>query len=468
MTSLRARLGGRKDSEPVNDCISGHCHDEEVRKGRLATTVNAKVKRVIGSPSQGRRLAAFMLVAVFVVINNLDFSDLGSEVERATLNSPLSTKSSFGSRNAVERASDEGEGMTFSPSAKSPVVVLGKSYEQSKETDEKDADKEKRRHSEGHLNEAVGRLNPKDFPEDGVHPYEVRWPGFKVPDWAKKPFFFRTDAPIEKQVCFVHVGKTAGSSVGCSLGFQLHCADTKQYPLGLLPEYTTRVFHNGVNDCFDDMGYYMITLRNPLKRIQSWFPYDRPIEVTGAEGGWTGAAKAKKGKKRWHGRDKLYFDCPFKHLNDLAEYGLGKNASVSVECQERAQRAIEGKERFGMHNFFNYRYYYSSVPSNATVVAIRTEHLQKDWSSVEKMIGGTKVRVAFPQKNRKAKDPADTYLSDNSRVMICQALCEDIQIYKEILHRAQNLDDEDVIQSMKELRESCPREADASNCVIDH
>ena len=87
----------------------------------------------------------------------------------------------------------------------------------------------------------------------------------------------------EQQICLVHVGKAGGSTLGCMLGFSLHCDDntaaaadanstiaeendggggggeeendktkTSQLQLkGLLPIATTHVFHRGVNDCAD-------------------------------------------------------------------------------------------------------------------------------------------------------------------------------------------------------------------------
>ena len=50
-------------------------------------------------------------------------------------------------------------------------------------------------------------------------------------------------------------------SVGCLLGFSLHC-DTDNDIKGLLPIVTTHAFHRGVNDCYDDAGceYFLYCL----------------------------------------------------------------------------------------------------------------------------------------------------------------------------------------------------------------
>eukprot|EP00956_Cyclotella_meneghiniana_P044087 scaffold301518_cov109-Cyclotella_meneghiniana.AAC.2 len=125
------------------------------------------------------------------------------------------------------------------------------------------------------------------------HPFHVIWPHETLPQWAIKsppstlyppPYTI----PASKRVCLVHVGKTAGSTVGCRLGFNLHCERDRTVAPGLLPRYTTHMFHTNVYDCPDDdtanvdgdsdstTGYYLFVVRNPLTRIQSAFSYDKP------------------------------------------------------------------------------------------------------------------------------------------------------------------------------------------------
>ena len=55
--------------------------------------------------------------------------------------------------------------------------------------------------------------------------------------------------------------------------------------------------------------------------------------------------------------------------------------------------------------------------------------------------------------------PDDMLLSDESKDIICQALCNEIKVYKKILQLADNLDDFQVQQSFNELEKSCPFEA---------
>lgn len=58
----------------------------------------------------------------------------------------------------------------------------------------------------------------------------------------------------------------------------------------------------------------------------------------------------------------------------------------------------------------------------------------------------------------------EKYLSDESRALICEKLCNEIQVYRKILSVSINLNDEQVQQSMEEVENSCPSEASATSC----
>lgn len=87
---------------------------------------------------------------------------------------------------------------------------------------------------------------------------------------------------MDKEICFVHVGKTAGSTLACNVGFLYPACsltdddiiEAMSMSLGLLPAATTHVIHTEYNDCANkDFDYCLVVLRDPLKRIQSWFNY---------------------------------------------------------------------------------------------------------------------------------------------------------------------------------------------------
>ena len=62
------------------------------------------------------------------------------------------------------------------------------------------------------------------------------------------------------------------------------------------------------------------------------------------------------------------------------------------------------------------------------------------------------------------KNSSEMYLSDSSTIALCAALCNEIQVYKDIIRRSMNLKSDDVRQTMEELRLSCPKETVEDSC----
>jgi hypothetical protein len=273
----------------------------------------------------------------------------------------------------------------------------------------------------------------------------------------------------DQKVCFVHVGKTAGSTLALYFGFKYpECQDSSYEILGdkllapgLLPAATTHMFHTDFNDCADkDFDYYLFVLRDPLKRIQSWFNYEHPDTDYWDE-------------DRSNQQKLLYKECDFDTLNVLGEIGLAPpySTNASAVCQSRAHEAITGATGFSTHNYYNFGYYLREVTSYTvpTIVVLRTEHLAADWKSIEENVlhGPKDLNVTFSLKcNASPTRPKTTFLSPIAQRRICAALCQEIQVYKSLLQAAINLNKNDVAQSMAELEESCPVEAMNNVCAL--
>lgn len=284
-------------------------------------------------------------------------------------------------------------------------------------------------------------------------PYENRTQKI-LPKWARKPFSVPEEAKPE--VCFVHIGKTAGSTLACLLGFAYSCGDQSVLN-GDLPQKTTHLNHNTINDCPETTEFYLVTTRDPLERIKSWFAYERPSSLK---------------DPYWAEKRPLFVDCPYATLNELAEKGLSPHdTNVSHECKYRAWEAIRGKKAYCRHNFYNYQYYINTVPTHARILAIRSEHIANDWNAAEKIVSSAEIPVIIneevfkPRNKTRKKSIADTELSNEAQKFICRALCKEIRAYKEILARAENLDSTDFEKSMELLDSSCPEQSRADRCL---
>lgn len=173
---------------------------------------------------------------------------------------------------------------------------------------------------------------------------------------------------------------------------------------------------------------------------------------------------------------RLYIEC-FDTLNELGEVGLAvndKNPNTLTTCQQRARWAVTGQKRYAYHNYYNYGYYLNQVRQYHTnalskIVVIRSEHLQNDWASIEHTVlkGRLGLNMTFEQTNTSPKRAKDYFLSEKARAEICKWLCFEIQTYKLIIQRSINLSDDEKEISVKELSESCPKEATSSVCEIN-
>jgi len=284
------------------------------------------------------------------------------------------------------------------------------------------------------------------------------------PSWMDRYEFMPTTKQIAKEdrICFVHVGKTAGSTMACQLGFDYEACPENHVsvPKGNLPLFTTSMMHHQYNRCqYHDMGMFLFVVRDPFTRMQSWFTYERPVP---GQKIWN--------KKHYASKLELFVDCPFPTLDALGgPKGLG--AGNATHCSRDAWRAITGERGFAVHNYYNYRRYFDQVvqqDKDPRIIVLRTEQLEQDWRSIEvDVLNGPEPfdeSFTFPHKHASAKEERDLYLSEESTRNICRALCEEIQVYKRILIRAENLDENDFVESMKVLAQHCPVQAENSHC----
>ena len=293
-------------------------------------------------------------------------------------------------------------------------------------------------------------------------PYEQIWVNNRLPGWAmKRPSFRQIEAtiPPEQRICFVHVGKAGGSTVGCALGFSLHC-NYAQSPLdGLLPSRSTRMFHADTYDCHDNSAYFLFVVRNPIERIKSAFLYERPKSE----------AYLKLAFPEYYERRKeLYIDCPsFGIMEQFVQDGLKYSGHADETCKMRAITSVRGEQHYNCHMYFNYQFHLEGIPKNGKIITIRNEHLIKDWNTIEHYIGGVheiisgeKANKTIAIMNKNSVHVMDKELSHESTTILCSMLCNEIVNYKKILRQSLNLNYLDVQTSIDELRVTCGTYAD--------
>jgi hypothetical protein len=301
----------------------------------------------------------------------------------------------------------------------------------------------------------------------------------------------------ETRFCLVHVGKTAGSKLSCELGMHnldyFHCAQNHTYsPSALRKAFAGHVHIHRVHHykCEEAAGVnaFLVTLRNPVDRLVSWYYYEHPRDFNGPKRMWRYNICTKKQFHRWSGNP----DGCFRTLDDFAQHSIHPNpnqmntSSTNTQgCQELAWDVARGQVPCFMHNAMGYGYYVDQMKAlrkanqTYTMLAIRTEHLADDWNKLEEAFGGYSKKnatvtgaarfatTAGTVRQKNSNRDAEEDLSTQGRLNLCSALCEEIQVYKILLKGAVNLSPNQVQESLLELITSCPGEiVEVRDCTL--
>lgn len=306
------------------------------------------------------------------------------------------------------------------------------------------------------------RSNLEDFPTEQKVPLLLQNTNSSSSS-SRHPNFM-----VNFPLCLVHVGKAAGSSVSCGLG--LIYANCEGMPRDKLPR--VHFFHMRRNNCPPNTQTYVVTLRNPVTRIQSWFEFEKDIVPT---------RKNKQEEQQLKRKRGMLFEECYSNFTDLVLRGLKplknpvRNAKpVNMTCPERAWAAVLGARAFSYHEWYNYEHYWNGIkgparfPRNnnnhqsSSLQVLRTEHLLEDWSTIS-------TEPLFRPVNRgksssssiAAGGGGNDLLSNLNKEAVdhlCHAMCPEIQIYKQILEVAENINTSQKQMSMNELRTFCPLE----------
>jgi hypothetical protein len=157
-------------------------------------------------------------------------------------------------------------------------------------------------------------------------------------------------------------------------------------------------------------------------------------------------------------------------MEDFVQNGLREQGGASERCKRRALDAIQGVDGSDFqpdHWYYNYQYYFEAIPPDSNILVVRNEHMEEDIRGIEDLLGSheeERLILSKAMNTNTWSDQADLYLSDESISILCHTLCNEIQVYKEILRRALNMSQDQLRASLTELEATCPSEAIAEEC----
>ena len=103
------------------------------------------------------------------------------------------------------------------------------------------------------------------------------------------------------------------------------------------------------------------------------------------------------------------------------------------------------------------RYGSPALAFDREIIVFRAKHNEEDWRRVDILLGGSGSVPSQMHANdaSKAGIPVhNTTVSKQGHLNLCKALCHEIQVYKQLMNAAINLNEEDTMESLREL--NCP------------
>jgi hypothetical protein len=382
----------------------------------------------IGFPTSRKKLAIVSLLLV-------------SSLFRAFFSSSLDTSLSSSVVNKINKITEEQLIQTTASTPKEQGPLLHKVVE-----------------------DALQSVAEKDRPEYtfGASPMDVRnarstyLPETKLnwKSWAR-------DAANNK-FAYLHVGKAGGSSLYCILvngADDFFCkgwSSSLDIPPLISVHFEERI-HMGGTQHQTNHSVFLVSLRNPVERIISAFNYEQKIK-------WI--QKSLPAFRR---------TCFPGEVQELFLKGLSPSPPTNNEtdqehyCWRLAHDVTKGNiPNYNSHFTYNYESYEKVfLPTGKHLLAIRTSQMNQDLVNLQRllqtgmvpdvMVNVTKMDVV-EVRNKDKRTVNNDGLSGEAYANACQVLCQEIQVYKRFLYRAENLDDQMVSESIRELQAVCPAE----------
>lgn len=275
---------------------------------------------------------------------------------------------------------------------------------------------------------------------------------------------------VERNIAFVHIGKTGGTTAGCMIRMTQEkgeirrnvCSRVKNATLDELKSHETQISklvtqnYHVRKDNLNKFTSFLVTARHPIDRLISWFLYQHPLnDCENWEENYTESSAFK------------VFEC-YPELDKLVRNGLRMNGNS--DCEKAAFDCVIGKDKGCEHMYHNYEWYLNGILNdpNKEIFVLRTENFWDDWESINNILGGSseeiqKIEPVTHTKNRftgeqKNYSVTNRTMSQEGLANACHVLCNEIQVYRQLLTRATNLNDNDRRLSIQKISETCPLE----------
>lgn len=209
---------------------------------------------------------------------------------------------------------------------------------------------------------------------------------------------------------------------------------------------------------------YLFNLRNPVDRIMSDYHYEHPKSCLHNTATRIACHSAIKVEEAPRNETALFYQTCFPSQHYLpAAFNSTGTSVLQQTCNKLARRVFDGKAvewrityfkplQGFKHISFNMRYYVNITIDQfpeKDVLVVRTESLWDDLKNLDIQLGGYGYfgqREGYKDSHgsEKYKQKTDTdSLSTGEYSLLCCALQDELDIYRDLLQRAANLNDEE-------------------------
>ena len=282
--------------------------------------------------------------------------------------------------------------------------------------------------------------------------------------------------PPDTPGAFVHVGKTAGSTLSMELRMGCHSwvrqpCNQRAFNETMVSKLTTYIhvpdFHLlKEKDSYQRFGFYLFTLRDPLERSLSSLTYMHPLN--------------KLVPPRPLQRFTPYFQC-FRTMDEMTNYLSDDLEEIyndqeehpyydpqqalnnATSCKDVVRAMIMGSIPDVDHFYWNTQHIASQISNwdqDPAILSVRTENLSGDWQSANDWLGH-ETPALLEKKNKIRVFTEEQYIvnktiSASGQTRLCKHLLREYQIFLALVQKSANLSEDEKNASLELGRRNCP------------
>lgn len=278
--------------------------------------------------------------------------------------------------------------------------------------------------------------------------------------------------PYEK-IVFTHVGKAGGQTLRNL--FRVFCTSDRKHipvecndaPSSMLSDKTSGYIHPREmrpEGAVDTADAFLFNLRHPVDRMISWYHYEHPQSCLDIPETRLACNAKKEVKKNPEGYTATFFQDCFPTQEYLPMAFNSSSTTLTPECVGLAQTVISGQlfERGFKHIYFNMKYYTSlttdQYPDKAVLV-VRIESLWDDFKDLDVQLGGDgsfgSVEGTKDSHGSEKYKKGNLHLATSEYALLCCALLSEMQIYRDLIDRAVNLEENAKATTIANAAQKC-------------